>query len=46
MSKDLFYKNFFIIQNTLENKIMAIILANIYATGYDFINKEFAEIVC
>ena len=46
MLKDLFCKGFFTIQYTLENKIMATILANICATRYDFIDKEFAETVC
>ena len=46
MPKDLFCKNFFTIQCTLGNKIMATTLTNTYATGYSFINKEFVETVC
>ena len=44
--KDLFYKSFFTIQYILETKIMATILANIYTTGYSFIDKDFTESVC
>ena len=46
MPKDLFCENFFIIQYTLENEIMATILTNTYATRYSFIDEKFAEIVC
>ena len=46
MPKDLVCESLFTIQCTLRNKIMAIILANTYATGYGFINEEFAETVC
>ena len=46
MPKDILYESFFIIQCTLRNKILAIILANTYATGYVFITEEFAKIVC
>ena len=46
MLKDLFYKSPFTIQYILGNKIMATILANTYVTGYGFIDKKFAEIVC
>lgn len=43
MLKNLFYKSLFMIQYIPENKIMAIILANIYANKYNFFNKEFAK---
>ena len=46
ISKDLFCESLFIIQYILKNKIMAIILANTYATRYGFINEEFAKIDC
>ena len=46
MPKDLFYESLFIIQCILGNKIMAIILANIYTTEYSFIDKKFTKIVC
>lgn len=46
MSKDLFYKSFFIVQYILKKKINAIILINIYVTGYNFIDKKFTEMVC
>ena len=46
MPKDLFYKSPFTIQCTLGNKIRAITLADTCATGYGFINEEFAETVC
>lgn len=38
--KDLFCKSPFIVQYTLEKKIMVIILANIYAIRYNFINEN------
>lgn len=43
MLKEFFYKNLFIIQNMLRDKIIAIILANIYGIRYDFINEKFAK---
>ena len=43
ISKNLFYKSLFILQYILGNKIMAIILANIYAIRYDFINEKLAK---
>ena len=46
MPKDLLYKSPFIIQYTVGNKIMATILANIYAISYSFIDKKFVETVC
>ncbi len=46
MSKDLFCESSFTIQCTLGNKIKAITLANTCATGYSFIDEEFAETVC
>ena len=46
MPKNLFCESPFIIQCTLGNKIMAITLANICATGYGYIDEEFAETVC
>lgn len=44
MSEDLFCKNFFTVQYKLENKINVITLVNIYVTGYNFIDENFAEI--
>ena len=46
MLKNLFYESPFTIQCTLGNKIIAIILADICATRYGFIDEKFAEIVC
>ena len=46
MPKNLFCESFFTIQCTLENKIRATTLADTCATGYGFIDEEFAEIVC
>ena len=46
MPKDLFCESSFIIQGTLGNKLIATTLANTCATGYGFIDKEFAETVC
>ena len=46
MPKDLFCESSFIIQCTLENKIKVTTLADTYATGYGFIDEEFAETVC
>ena len=46
MPKDLFCKSLFTIQYILGNKIRATILADTYATGYSFIDEEFAETVC
>lgn len=46
MPKDLFCESPFIIKCILGNKIIAIILANICATRYCFIDEEFAEKVC
>ena len=46
MPKDLFCESFFTIQCTPGNKIKATTLADIYATGYGFINEEFVETVC
>ena len=46
MPKDLFYESFFIIQYIQRNKIKAIILADIYANRYDFMDEKFAETVC
>ena len=40
MPKNLFCESPFIIQYTLGNKIKATTLANICATGYDFIDEE------
>ena len=45
MLKDLFYKNFFIIQYKLKNKIKVIILTNSYIIGYNFMKKEFIETI-
>ena len=46
MLEDLFCESPFTIQYTLRNNIEAISLANTYATGYGFIDEEFAEKVC
>lgn len=46
MPKNLFGKGFFTIKYTLGNKIKVIILVDIYAIDYDFINKKFAKIIC
>lgn len=46
MSKNLFYKSFFIIWCILKNKFKAITLTNICATRYSFIDKKFTKIVC
>ncbi len=46
MPKDLFCESPFTIQCTLGNKIKATPLADTCATGYVFIDKEFAETVC
>ena len=40
MPKNLFYKNLFTLQCTLENKIEVISLVNIYAIKYGFIDKK------
>lgn len=45
MSENLFYESFLIIQYILGNKIKAITLVDIYATGFGFINKKFVEMV-
>ena len=41
MPKDFFCKSLYIIQCILGNKIMAIILADICATRYSFIDEKF-----
>lgn len=46
MPKDLFYESPFIIQYTIGNKIMATILADIYAIRYGFIDEKFVETIC
>ena len=46
MPKDLFCKSLFTIQCTLGNKIKVTTLVDICATGYGFIDEEFAETVC
>lgn len=46
LSEDLFCKSFFIIQSKLDNKINEIMLINTCATGFSFIDKKFAEIIC
>lgn len=46
MPKNLFYKNFFIIQYTRGNKIIVTILIDICTTRYYFINDKFVEKVC
>ena len=46
MPKDLFCKSVFTIQCILGNKTRATTLVDTYATGYGFINEEFAETVC
>lgn len=46
MLKDLFDECLFTILGTLENRNLAIILANICVTQYSIIHKEFLEIVC
>ena len=46
MSKNLFCESSFTIQYTLGNKIRATTLADTYATGYGFIDEEFAETIC
>lgn len=46
MPKYLFCKSFFTIYCTLENKLIAITLANIFATKYDFIYEKLMETVC
>lgn len=46
IQKDLIYESSFTIQCILENKIMAIILADICAIRYSFIDEGLAEIVC
>lgn len=46
MPKDLFWKSLFTIQYILADKIIVIVLANIYTTRYDFIDKKFVKIVC
>ena len=46
MPKDLFCESPFTIQCTLGNKIKATTLADTCATGYGFIDEEFAETVC
>lgn len=46
MPKNLFYKSLFTIQYAIKNKIMVTILANIFATGYGFINEKFVKTIC
>ena len=46
MPKNLFCESLFTIQCTLGNKIRATTLADTCATGYGFIDEEFAETVC
>lgn len=46
LPKNLFYKNFLIIQYILGNKIKVIILVTIYITRFGFIDKKFAKIIC
>ncbi len=46
MPNDLFCESPIIIQCRLGNKIKATTLADTCATGYGFIDKEFAETVC
>lgn len=43
MSKNLFYKSLFTKYYTLDNKIMTIMLANIFTIGYSFSNKKFTK---
>lgn len=45
MLEDLFCTSFFIIQYILGKKIKAIILVNLCAIGYSFINEKFVEVV-
>ena len=46
MPKDLFCESPFTIQCILGNKIRATTLADTCATGYGFIDEEFAKIIC
>ena len=46
MTKDILCESPFTIHCILKNKIMPTTLADICATEYVFINKEFIEIVC
>lgn len=46
ISKNLFYKSFFIIQYRLKNKLIVTLLADIYITEYSLIHKKSAKIVC
>ena len=46
MPKNFFCERPFTIQCIPENKIRATILAHTYATGYGFIDEEFAKTVC
>lgn len=46
MPKNLFYKNFFVIQYIPKNKNDIKILIDIYTIRYNFINKNFMEIIC
>lgn len=44
-SEDLFYKSFLISQYILSNKIKAIILIDIFATRFGFINEKSTKII-
>ena len=46
MPEDLFCESFLIIQYILGNKIQATTLVDTCATGFGFIDEEFAKIVC
>lgn len=46
MPKHLFCQSLSSIQYTQENKIIAIILANTYVNGYNFIDQKFQETIC
>ena len=46
MLEDLFCESPLTIQCILGNKIKAIILVDIYATGFGFIDEKFAETIC
>ena len=46
MPEDLFCKSPLTIQCILGSKIKETILVHIYATGFGFIDKKFAEILC
>ena len=46
MLKDLFYESFLTIQYILGNNIKSIIIFDIYATRFGFINEKFIKIIC